>query len=141
MRPDFTAGRQKAVKGEEIKAWLRKGKDKTRDQSRLRMKLLWSKEFNLPINDERLLSLREDELFEQLIFHSSYQYVDSEKAIAELKANERKTRVDNYGLEEGPEVETRDDKEAQQLADSIMPDLPDEWIEWEKELLDPTKDL
>lgn len=104
-------------------------------------------EHNLPLNDERLLALREVEAAEHLTLRTAWKSVETAQLReARKKAQSRINRemLRRLGIEdEAPEVEVRDDEEARTIADSPLPGTENdpEWTAWEQQALDPTKDL
>lgn len=99
-------------------------------------------EHRLPLNDERLLSLRLDEAVEQLHLREAWLTVEQEERAKARERALREVERSYRGGEEGdPYVVVRNDDEAKSIADSPLPNMPPEWEAWEQEELDPTKAL
>lgn len=102
-------------------------------------------EHNLPLNDERLSALREDEVGEHLVLRAAWKSIETEKLLKlkdKLDRQRHQEMLRRAGVDE-VDVEVRDDEEARNIADNPIPGLEDdpEWLAWEREALDPTKDL
>lgn len=144
MSEGFTASQSKSLQQRDLRGWLRK-RDKNYEEMTERLKLSWAMEHNLPLNDERLLSLRVDEVSEQLALRNAWKDIEHERMRAARKRAQKemeRTVLHNAGLD-NPEVEVLEDEEAQNIADSPLPGTENdpEWAEWERQNLDPIKDL
>ena len=98
----------------------------------------------LPLNDERLLALREDEVAEHLLLIRAWEDVryEEEKKFKDRVMAQMEAEKLGMGIDTDPIVEKREDEEARNIADNPIPGIKDpEWLAWEQEALDPTKDL
>ncbi len=104
----------------------------------LLVKAMWSETFNLPQNDERLLSLTITEAMQQLLARNALVEMRSERA-ERLVA--RRDAIDAADMNRPAKSEVRDDAEAQELADKPHLTGDAEWDAMELAATDPSRPL